>query len=398
MAMPMRDPEFLSMSTLSVVLIAPTAARRQRLAAVLAGPQANVARQFAYYPNLDELSRVIDECDVVMVELDEDSERALDLVEAICAKNSSVTVMVCSSSDNSDLLVRCMRVGAREFLTEPIAQSLLAEALVRASSRRQENYRQKQTTGKLLVFCGTKGGTGVTTLATNFSVALTRESGAKVVLVDINLQLGDAALELGLTPRFSVPDALKNTNRLDAEFVLTLLTKHSSGLSVLAAPDEYGTFPSLSDGGGKLVRILRGQFDYVVVDAGSVLGDFHDTLFESADSIYLVSQVSIPALRNSHRLISKLSNSLVEPKLEIILNRFDSHRSEIDENSINKALTRPAQWKTPNDYTTVRRAQNTGVPLALGNSHLANVVIQMARAACGKSSVPGKKKKFGLFG
>ena len=108
--------------------------------------------------------------------------------------------MIYSRTAHPDLLVRCMRAGAREFLTEPISQDALAEALIRAAARRYELDRSKKLTGQMLVFLGTKGGSGVTTLATNFAIALTRESGKKVAIVDLNLQLGDVSLTLGIDP------------------------------------------------------------------------------------------------------------------------------------------------------------------------------------------------------
>src|SRR5581483_4668011 len=100
-------------------------------------------------------------------------------------RNSSVTVMVYSGSTDSELLVRCMRAGAREFLTEPVLPGSAGEALVRASVRRDEVRRHRRATGKLLVFVGAKGGSGVTTVASNFAVALAKQASSKVALIDL---------------------------------------------------------------------------------------------------------------------------------------------------------------------------------------------------------------------
>ena len=75
-----------------------------------------------------------------------------------------------------------------------------------------------------MVFWGAKGGSGVTTLATNFAIALRMETAAEVALVDLNPDLGDVAVFLGVTPRFTVADALQNSKRLDHDFVATLMT------------------------------------------------------------------------------------------------------------------------------------------------------------------------------
>ena len=114
-------PDSLDVHVLSVALIGPQEQHRKAVASALAGSQANVTREFTAYPDLDDVPAILEAgYDVIIVELDSDPEHALDLVEHICG-NSPVTVMVYSSHADSELLVRCMRAGAREFLTQPIA-------------------------------------------------------------------------------------------------------------------------------------------------------------------------------------------------------------------------------------------------------------------------------------
>ena len=387
----------LDLHVMSVALIGPEEHRRRAVASALAGSQANVTREFASYPDLDDVPQLLEAgYDVIIVDLDSDPERALDLVEHICG-NSSVTVMVYSTHANPELLVRCMRAGAREFLSQPIAPSTIAEALVRASVRRPPVRASKKTLGKLFVFAGAKGGSGVSTIASNFAILLARESNKNTLLLDLDLPLGAAALDLGIMTQFSTANALQNISRLDSNFLSKLLTKHSSGLSVLSAPDKYTPIHASDEAIGKLLIVARQDFDYVVVDAGSSMGSTYKTLLEGAAVVYLVTQVSISELRNSNRLISEFF-TLPLPKLEIVLNRFTPNTLGIDEENITKALTKPATWKVPSDYGTVQRAQNTATPLAMGDSAVAEVIRQMARTACGLPAVPEKKKRFHLFG
>ena len=298
------DPDALGANVLSVALIGPAEQCRKAMANALAGTQASVTREFSSYPSLDDVPRLLEAgYDVVIVELDSNPEQALDLVEQICG-HSSPTVMVYSARSDSELLVRCMRAGAREFLTQPIAPNTIAEALVRASVRRPAGRPSKKVVGKLFVFTGAKGGSGVTTIASNFAVALAQESGQNTLLIDLGLPLGDAALDLGITAQFSTANALQNFSRLDSNFLAKLLTKHSSGLSVLAAPDKYTPMLATDEAIEKLLALGRQDFDYVVVDAGSSLGATSKALFDGAATVYLVTQVSISELRNSNRLIS----------------------------------------------------------------------------------------------
>jgi pilus assembly protein CpaE len=392
----MRETESLSMSALSVLLIGSQEDRRRALAEALAGPQAIISREITQYPQIDELADLIKaDSDVVVIDLDPDPERALDVVEGLCGRNSSVTVMVHTSRLDPELLVRCMRAGAREFLAEPLAPGAVAEALVRAAARRDEVRRHKVAAGKLLVFVGAKGGSGVTTVASNFAVALARHS--KVALIDLDLQLGDAALALGLAGKFSALDAVEDLQRLDSDLLSSLMVKHASGVAVLPAPDSIPVLQPTKEGIDRLLRVAREGFAHVVVDAGSHFPDVYEPLFASASIVYLVTQVGVADLRNANRFITRYFQGSEEDRLEVVLNRYLPRSLEIDESAITKALMRPAKWKIPNDYLSARKAQNAGTPLAHEKSPVARVLEEMAMAASGQAAAPEKKKKFGLF-
>jgi pilus assembly protein CpaE len=292
------------------------------------------------------------------------------------------------------MLVRCMRAGAREYLTQPVSAGAMAEALVRASVRRPAARPQKKIGGKVLVFAGSKGGAGTTTIAANFAAALAEESNRPTALIDLGFPLGNAALDLGLTPQHSTANALQNVDRLDTTFLSRLMTKHNSGLAVLAAPDTYSATPSSEESIGKLIAVTRHDFDYVVIDAGSAVGSHYQPLVDIANTVYLVTQVSIPELRNANRLITALF-ARDSSRLEVVLNRYASRMAGIDEENITKAMTVAAKWKVPSDYPAVKRAQSTASSLVQTDSPISRVVRQMARDACGLPLV--QKKKGFLF-
>ena len=251
-----------------IVLIGPDERRRKAVAAALAGYPSAVIREFSSYPpELDDLPRMLEHhCDVVVVDLDSDPEYALEVVESIYALDFA-TVIVCSAQANLELAVRCMRAGAREFLTLPLDSAALADALARISIRGPVTHQARRSARKLFVFLGAKGGCGVTTIASNFALALAQESGQTTLLIDLGLPLGDAALNLGMVTEYSTVNALENCSRLDASFLATILARHSSGLSVLAAPSDFPHIQPPMDAIDKLLAVARQNFDYVVVDA-----------------------------------------------------------------------------------------------------------------------------------
>ena len=388
----------LDTNSLSIALIGPDDSHRKLIASAVAAAHSGPVQEVVVYPQRDDVPQLLQaNYDVIIVDLDCDPEFALDLVECICGLSGSTTVMVYSAHSDSQLLVRCMRAGAREFLTQPIAPGTMTEALVRASARRQTTSPVKKARGKLAVFLGAKGGAGATTVACNFAVSLAQESKLSTLFIDLDLPLGDAALNLGISSEYSTINALQNYARLDSNFLSKLLVKHSSGLFVLGAPGKFVRTPTAHEAIDKLLAVARQEYDYIVVDAGMRLDLANTALFERSSTIYLITQVSIPELRNSNRLITEFFKG-DSAKLEIVLNRYVPRSMGMDDQHVTKALTRPATWKIPNDYATAKRTQNTATPLSLEDSPISRVIKQMARAISGLPDGPEKKKRFSLFG
>jgi pilus assembly protein CpaE len=391
--------KLLGVGGLYIALISPDDRRRFTISGALAWFRDITLSEFASYPRgLDDVPRLLEQpYDVIVIDLDSDPEYALELVENV-STGGTATVMVYSAKADRDMLVRCMRAGAREFLTIPVDHNTLAEALVRAAARRSTERPVKKAGGKTLVFMGAKGGAGVTTMACNFAVALAQDTGQRTLLIDLDLPLGDAALNLGIVTEYSTVNALQNYARLDANFLSTLLVQHSSGLYVLPAPGKFPEYHAENEAIDRLLAVAREEFDNIVVDVGSRLNLTGTALFRDAYTIYLVTQAGIPELRNSNRLITHFFSE-TGPKLEVIINRYESRMMGVSDEHITKALTRPAQWTVPNDYEAVRNMQITATPLTQTDLPISRLIRRMACAASGIQETPVKKKKaFGLFG
>lgn len=390
-------PDTIDAGTLSVALIGPDVSRRKTIASEIAAWGDGRIQEFSFYPSaFDELPRMLaEDYDVVIVELESDPQRALDIVESICLAGPT-TVMVYSGDADPVMVVRCMQAGAREFLELPLAPGVLAEAMVRASARHRGKRPSRKAAGRSLVFLGVKGGSGTTTLSSNFAVSLAQDTKESTLLIDLNLPFGDAAMELGIASEYSTVDALQDWERLDSSLLSTFLVKHSLGLSVLAAPSKFIEFKPSNEAIDQLISVARRNFDNVVVDAGSNLDLTESDLFKDASTIYLVMQFGIPELRNANRLISQLfqgNNS----KLEVVINRYARGSMGNDEEQIAKALGRQADWKVPSDYAAVSQMQNDATPLVLKDSPISRVIREMARTAVGAPEAAEKKKGFRLF-
>jgi len=323
--------------------------------------------------------------DGILIDLDGDPRPALALVEGLCI-DSSLTAMAFSSRPDPELILQAMRAGAREFFTLPFDQGAIASALDWIATQRAP----KQANGRLHIFLGSKGGVGVTTVACNFAVALATQSKQNTLLIDLNLLLGDAALNLGIDAPHSVADALQNASRINPEPLDTFLARHSSGLFVLPAPAQMPQSLPSGDEIGRLLAVAGQQFDNVVIDAGKKIDIRQVNLVAPIATAYVVTQVGIPELRNANRLIAQFSGDDC-PKLQIVINRYQSRFLGLTDEHLNQALTRPIQWKIPNDFKAVSTMQSTGTALVDHDTPIAAVLRQMAQAASGSpASAPDK--------
>jgi pilus assembly protein CpaE len=401
-----KTQETLGSEPLSIAVISPDDLRRNlAITALDKFPNGHIREFISYPPDIETVTRMLKKSfDVVIIDLDSDPEYTLELVENISAEGGT-NVIVYSERVDPTLMVRCLRAGAREFLHTPIAPSAMTEALVRAWARRLEAPPEEEVVveevvpldsdGRLFVFLSAKGGSGVTTLATSFAVSLAEQSGQRTLLIDLNLPLGDAALNLGVRSMYSSVNAFESFSRLDPHFLASLLVKHDSGLFVLSAPSEMNHYQPTDEAIGTLLKVALQCFEYVVVDAGSKLDLQRSYRLDKAVTLFLVTQLGIPELRNANRLIRKLPTE-GGPNLEIVINRFDSGSEGVDESHVAKALTKPARWKIPNDYAAVRRMQNSAVSLTKEQTPIAMAIKQMTQTICGKTVEPEKEKKKGL--
>lgn len=393
-------PQTLKPHALSILIMSPDEERRQEITSAMNNLPPQSVKEFDSYPDgavLESLLR--EDHDIYLIDLDGNPAHALYLVEAICSR-SEAAVMVFSQAADSDLLVQCMRAGVREFLKLPVENEALEAALMRAFARRPVDRASRASLGKMFVFASVKGGSGATTIACNFAVVLAQlatANGQRCLFVDFSLPLGDASILLGVSATYSTMNALQNFDRLDANFLSGLLSKHSSGLDVLAAPDRYVGIDASEEARRRLIAVARQTYDYVVLDMGSTLDPLSRTLFRDATISYLVTQVSVTELRNSNRIIGEFF-PVGTRRPEVVLNRFNPKSAGIDDDSIQRALTMEPRWKIPGDYMAVRDSISMKSSVALTRSPISKVIHQMVQDAAGLANMGHGQQRAGLLG
>jgi pilus assembly protein CpaE len=309
--------------------------------------------------------------DLFIIDARGDSAGAMTRVEALRAASATSGIFVVAAEPKPDLILQSMRAGANEFFTFPPAEETFFEAINRTAARRSAaGHGQAATT---LVFFGAKGGAGTTTVAVNCAVELARLSGQRTVIVDLKTGLGEVGLFLGVRSRYTLVDALDNMNRMDAEFLRELVAKHKSGLEILAGSDNFDR-PNASDASGleEVIRHLREEYEYVVIDAGSQINPGVVASLYAADTIGLVANPDVPSIRNAQRVLDRVRQmGASADRVRLLLNRA-AEPFPIPPAQIEAAIGHPIDHMFPSDYKTVSGALNSGVPLALtGNTPLA---------------------------
>jgi pilus assembly protein CpaE len=310
--------------------------------------------------------------DLIVVDGRGQDGSALATIERLRAASSGVAIFMVAPDANPDLILQAMRAGANEFFAWPPSDEAFHEAIHRTAARRDLSPNARPS-ARTLAFIGAKGGAGITTLAVNCGVELARLSKRPTVIVDLKPGLGEITLFLGVRSRYSLLDAMDNLHRLDSEFLRELITKHKSGLDILAGSDHFDR-PGPGDSAAieEVLRLLARQYEYVLLDAGSQLNACSIAALYSADTVYLVANPDVPSVRNAQRLLDRISQSAgCGERIRVLLNRA-AEPFPIPPAQIESVLGRPIDHTFPSDYKTVSTALNSGVPLALtGNSDIA---------------------------
>ena len=320
--------------------------------------------------------------DVMLPKLD--GYQVAEKIRAEEAGTRHVPIIMLTAEREVEQKVRGLRAGADDYLIKPFHP---AELLARIKSllarfAPRDATLARPPLGRILAFYGAKGGVGTTTIAINSAIALHRELGRKVCLVDGNLQFGDhrVFLDLGLD-RKSIVDIVTAPN-IDSDLIKSTLVKHDSGIDLLLAPPSPETAELVHPQHlPEIAQVLAGMYDYVLIDIDKRLDDVNLGVFEAAAVVYVVMTADLSCLKNV-RLILETMSHLGYPatKTELVLNRSNAFTG-INVKNAEGALKRAIDHQVVNEYRGAISALNTGAPFMFGkaDSALGGSVLKFAR-------------------
>jgi pilus assembly protein CpaE len=318
---------------------------------------------------LDETWRILQETttDLLVIACAGYSDRALFLVDAAAKQRPDRPVVILSSTPANGFVRRLFEAGADDIVLLPETSERVRFTLQKAIARKLgAAVATGVALGPMICVLGPKGGSGKTVTSTNLAVGLAQE-GYKAVLVDLDLQFGDAGLALGIAPDRTIFDLAKSGGSIDAEKVDAYLSSHESGARVLLAPTrpDQATVVSV-DFLRDLYGTLRRTFDYVVVDTPPGFTPEVIASIDSSSHLCVVGTLDSLSLKNTKLALETLDlMGYDRERVSLVLNRADS-RVGIEREDVVAVVGRLPDVMVPSDRE-IAISINEGTPIVLAH-------------------------------
>jgi pilus assembly protein CpaE len=302
--------------------------------------------------------------DVLLMHLDPLPDVALPVAAQVAKARPELAVLVLSETTDGQLILAAMRAGVREFLTKPIDAELLATAFEKIVTQSTSAVE----VGSLISVIGTIGGCGSSSLATNLAVELAdllKAEGGKVALIDLDYRYGQLGTMLDLQPDYTISDLTDTPEQLDPAVIQKVMSKHSSGVHLLARPASFAQADHVTAAHcATVLGALQQLYDYVIVDGPSRYDSGGQTVLELADVNLLVIQLLVTSVRNVHRMIEELKDGGYNlSRFQLVCNRVGRDSAHLGIEHVEKTLNLKVAHQTPDDWKAMSAAVNMGVPL-----------------------------------
>src|SRR3954451_3958331 len=317
-------------------------------------------------------------------------------------EHTRAPILLVASNGSAGLLEEALESDVSDVLLLP----QLVENVVFAIRKSTHSTRRHHDTGgssgrhgKIVTVFSPKGGTGKTVIATNLAAACAKYEGRKTLLLDLDLQFGDAAIMLGVEPEKTIYDLVVAPGELDTEKLAGYTTRHASGLEILPAPlrpedAELVTEAKL----GRLLEVARESFDAIVVDTSPF---FHGPMLatlDRTDELFLVCGLDVPTLKNVKLALQTLELlSFPKSRIRIVLNRSNS-KVGMKQSEVEAALGLKVDFEIPSDRA-VPLAVNRGKPVVLADdsADVSRALRQVAKRVVSKPKAEAGKKRLFAF-
>jgi pilus assembly protein CpaE len=341
--------------------------------------------------------------DLLIYELVEASDEEFKLLQYFIENNTVGEIFVTSQKQDTEILLKAMRAGTKEFFPQPLNPQEVRTALEKFIKRRdQTKITDLPHNGRIIHVMGAKGGVGTTTIAVNLAMILADvKKAGSVALVDLNTVFGEIPLFLSVKPKYHWGHISSNLNRLDRTFLINAMAKHSTGVHILPSPSYLNGHPPVTaDNMEQLLDMMQKNFDFIIVDGGQSLDGPALKAIEMSENTLLITLLSLPCLTNTKNVLKSLSGmkTFQEDRLGLVVNRY-LKKSDLSIKEAEESVRNEIFWNIPNDYKTTMSAINRGIPLynLSPKASITKNLVSLADVFLDEDQKANKAKRWRLF-
>jgi pilus assembly protein CpaE len=307
------------------------------------------------------------------------------------------------ASPTPELYRNALRVGVRDIV-DPDAEleevRAAFDAAIETADRRSSSTDASNETRRTIAVVSPKGGAGKTAMASNLTVGLAAMTDGDVVIVDLDVQFGDVANALRLSPEYTLADAVRVGESLDITTLKAFLTPHPSGAFALCAPAS----PADADGIGpediiRILRLLTDEFRHLVIDTGAGLDEHTLAAMEAATDIVLVCGTDVASARAVRKEIDAFDLlGFTTQHRHLVLNRADA-RVGLSADDIEATVGMNVGVAVPSSRA-VPLSMNQGIPMLEGaqkspvSRAMGELVNRFAESSAGKDTVTAPRSRW----
>ena len=323
-----------------------------------------------------------------LVDVIHNTQDGFATIQAISQADPGVGIVALIGGNDPELILRCLRQGASEFMLQPFTLEQVAASLAKLAKTLPKDKIGPRNSGTVYAIMPAKGACGATTIATNLAFQWKRLGKKRVLLADLDPLGGTISFLLKVKCTYSFMDVMHRSSNLDTDLWKAMVATRD-GVDILLAPEVLVEGVSDLKDATAIVNYARENYDVVLLDAGSVYGAWNLSQAQLADEVLLVSTNELPALQAAQRAMNYLDAGHVpRSKVRLIVNRYNSSVG-LSRDVISTALNVEVYHMIQSDFEGVQRSLMEGKPLAAG-SIVGKGMVELGERLAGHKQVQKK--------
>jgi pilus assembly protein CpaE len=382
---------------LHVLLVCPNRSTRADLTRLLSQKLPNGSVQdHASYPTRSTLAECLSsKPSVCLIEMNSDREKAMALLSDLAESQPSLLIVAVLAGNDPDLILRCLRQGASEFLASPFTDEQFLHVLERISQLQPSSLGPDKSSARVIAIFAAKGACGASTVAANLAHHYRRAGAKRVLLADLDPLTGVISFLLKIGSNYSFLDVLSRAYALDAD-IWNGIVSSSQGIDLLLSPENPIDAQGELRDASPIVSFSRHLYDTIILDTHNAYGDWNLSIAREADDLLLITTNELASLQAAQKVLGYFErNHIDRGKVHLVVNRFQD--GGLRQNVIEAALECDVYQTIPDESEALHKALVEGKPVSAG-SGIGRSLKELADRISGHSEVEPAKKPSSLAG